>query len=92
MHENSSKVANLYIKNINNILKFCSNRFSGKPDDITNNVIRETTTQLQNNYSEYWKSKICSSSRLEFSSKRKENILKNHFYVKWKLWCEKKLL
>ena len=65
MHKNSSKITNSYISNINNILKFCNNRFSGKPDDITNSVIRETTTRLQNKYSEYWKSKICSSSRLE---------------------------
>ena len=52
MHKNSSKIANSYINNINNILKFCNNRFSGKPDDITNSVIRETTTRLQNKYSE----------------------------------------
>ena len=51
MHENGSKIANSYISNINNILKFCNNRFSGKPDDITNSVIRETTTRLQNKYS-----------------------------------------
>ena len=30
VHENSSKIANSYINNINNILKFCNNRFSGK--------------------------------------------------------------
>ena len=80
MHENSSKIANSYINNINNILKFCSNRFSGKPDDITNSVIRETATRLQNKYSEYWKSKICSSSRLEFFSKIKENFVEEPFF------------
>ena len=79
MHENSSKIANSYINNINNILKFCNNRFSGKPDDITNSVIRETTTRLQNKYSKYWKSKICSSSRLEFFSKIKENFVEEPF-------------
>ena len=79
MHENSSKIANSYINNINNNLKFCNNRFSGKPDDFTNSVIRETTTRLQNKYSEYWKSKICSSSRLEFFSKIKENFVEEPF-------------
>ena len=79
MYENSSKIANSYINNINNILKFCNNRFSGKPDDITNSVIRETTTRLQNKYSEYRKSKICSSSRLEFFSKIKENFVEEPF-------------
>ena len=79
MHENSSKIANSYINNINNILKFCNNKFSGKPDDITNGVIRETTTRLQNKYSKYWKSKICSSSRLEFFSKIKGNFVEEPF-------------
>ena len=79
MHKNSSKIANSYISNINNILIFYNNRFSGKPDDITNSVIRETTTRLQNKYSEYWKSKICSSSRLEFFSKIKENFVEEPF-------------
>ena len=79
MHENCSKIVNSYINNIDNILKFCNNSFSGKPDDITNSVIRETTTQLQNKYSEYWKSKICSSSRLEFFSKIKENFVEEPF-------------
>ena len=81
VHENSSKIANSYINNINinNILKFCNNRFSGKPDDFTNSVIRETTTRLQNKYSEYWKNKICSSSRLELFSKIKENFVEEPF-------------
>ena len=78
MHENSSKLANSYINNINNILKFCNNRFSGKPDDITTSVSLETTTRLQNKYSEYWE-KNCSSSRLEFFSKIKENFVEEQF-------------
>ena len=79
MHENSSKIANSYINNFNNILKFCNNRFSGKPDDITYSVIRETTTRLQNKYSEYWKNEIFSSSRPEFFSKIKENFVEEPF-------------
>ena len=55
-------------------------RYGPDSRTVTNSaVIRETTTRLQNKYSEYWKNKIYSSSRLELFSKIKENFVEEPF-------------
>ena len=76
VYENASILSNSCISNLKNILKFCDLNCSNKQDFLTSNTIREVIPQLQNKYSEYWKSKINSSTRLEFFTKIKQNYKK----------------
>ena len=76
MHENSSKIANSYINNINKILKFCNNRFSGKPDDIKTVLSVKQLHDYRTNILNTEKLKCVLPSRLDFLSKKKSFVEK----------------
>ena len=79
MAEITSTPANSYIKNLENILNFCDINCSNNPNFLTTTKTRNVILQLQNKYSEYWKNKINSSSRLVFYSKIKQNYERDPF-------------
>ena len=72
-------LGNSYISNLNKILRFCDLNCSNKPDLLTSSAIREIISKLQNKYSEYWKSKISSSIRLEFFTRIKQRYERGPF-------------
>ena len=90
MYENASILNNSYISNSKNILKFCDLNCSNKQDFLTSNTIREVISQLQNKYSEYWKSKINSSTRLEFFTRIKQSYEQDPFLNEMKKYDVKR--
>ena len=79
MYENALMLGNSYISNLNNILSFCDLNCSNKPDLLISSAILEIISKLQNKYSEYWKSKIGSSNRLEFFTRKKQRYERDPF-------------
>ena len=79
MYENAPMLGNSYISNLNNILSFCDLNCSNKPNLLTSSAIRQIISKLQNKYSEYWISKISSSTRLEFFTRIKQRYERDPF-------------
>ena len=71
-------------------MKFCDLSCSNKQDFLTSSAIREVISQLQNKYSEYWNSKINSSTRLEFFTRIKQSYEQDPFLNEVKIYDVKR--
>lgn len=76
MHEISPKLSNSYIDNIHQILKFCD---SACTEQGIAHSVSHIVLQLQSKYSNYWKTKIEASTRLDFFSKIKQEFKEDQF-------------
>ena len=79
MLEHASKLKNSYYNNLVEFLRLSKCYHSDKLENITESIIREIIRCLKETYSEHWKMKISTSTRLEFYSKIKKDFVEDPF-------------